>query len=1116
MGTTAHANDQFPDDARSAAAVYLRRGMAPIPLPHRSKDPGKGGWQDLRVSPVTLDEYFPPGEPRNVGVLNGEPSGGTADVDLDCPEALAAAMLLPQTGFVFGRASAPSSHRIYLTDPACDRGQEAFKDLDGTMLVELRGTGSQSVFPPSAHEGTGEAIRWERFEEPARLLLTDLRRAVGEVAAASLVARHWPIKGSRQDAFLALSGGLLRSGWDAERVERFVEAVAAAVGDEEARKRRKCPEQTADRLRQDRKTTGWPTLERLLGEGGKTLLRRVREWLGITLVGAAKVRTLEPFQPFPVHALPEPVRRYVLQGAAAMGCDPAYLALPALTVSASAIGNTRVLRLKRGWDEPCILWSAIVGDSGTLKSPAYLKAVGHIFRTQRRLILEFKAKCTEYKDRLREYKEAAKQAERDGSDPGEPPEPPVLRRIVCSDSTIEKLAEILEDNPRGVLLARDELAGWLGSFGRYKGKQGGTDLPAWLEFFRAGNVLIDRKTAERKNTFVERAAVSVTGGIQPGVLARALTPEFLDAGLAARLLMAMPPKLKKRWSENEIHPDAERAYHDTLDRLQTLEFDTSSGEDGPHVLHLSAEAKQQWVVFYNSWAIEQAAAEGELAAAFSKLEGYAARFALVHHVLTHVGLEADDRRSVGARSVEAGVELSRWFASEARRIYATLSEGAEEREARRLVEFIRARGGSMTARDLQKSNSRKYPLAEAAEAALEALITAGLGEWDDRPAGFRGGHPTRVFVLHPTPDTTDTTSRGEYDDEDGAGPTRSDRTPDTTPPGGGIPRETEGCVGGVGRRTGLDGGNARQPTGTADDEVRNEPEGVVSDDSESPSRFSGVARGPTPPPYLLARDAAALEMVATALDGCDLVGVDLETTGLNPQRDKVRLLSLSVATVDGGNFSYLVDCSSVEPSALWESLTGKELVFHNAGFDLGFLSRMGFAPGAKVHDTMLLAQLLVAGTRDRVSLAACCERWLGKILNKTAQKSDWSRALSETQLAYAATDIAVLQSLLGVLEKEIEAAGLAGVAAIESRCLPAIVWLGRHGVPINADAWQSLAHSADEEADRLRRELDTVAPPRPGMLLPEPWNWDSAAQVRSTGAGRLCGLRHGRFHPRHG
>ena len=107
---------------------------------------------------------------------------------------------------------------------------------------------------------------------------------------------------------------------------------------------------------------------------------------------------------------------------------------------------------------------------------------------------------------------------------------------------------------RGILLTRDELNGWLASFTRYKDS---TDLPCWLEMHRAGAFLVDRKTGQRTTLMVEHAAVSVTGGIQPGVLARAVDADFLDAGLGACLLMAMPNRKPKRWSEVEVHPDCE-------------------------------------------------------------------------------------------------------------------------------------------------------------------------------------------------------------------------------------------------------------------------------------------------------------------------------------------------------------------------------------------------------------------------------------------------------------------------------------------------------------------------------------------------------------------------------
>ncbi|HEY8506073.1 MAG TPA: DUF3987 domain-containing protein, partial [Gemmataceae bacterium] len=607
-----------------------------------------------------------------------------------------------------------------------------------------------------------------------------------------VLARHWPQKGLRQDAFLALAGGLLRAGCPEEKVGRLVGALAEATGDEEARKRVAAVAQTARKLQQEQRATGWPKLAELLGAQGGEVVRRARQWLSLAApdppgsagggaVPAARPRVLEPYEPFPVGALPAPIDAFARQGALALGCDPAYLALPALAAAAAAVGNSRALRLKRGWEEPCVLWSVIVGDSGTLKSPAYLKAVAHLFRLQHLLLREHREALARYQRDKEEYELARREARKEGGHSGPPPEKPVLPRVVCSDTTIEKLAEILEDTPRGTLVARDELAAWLGSFTRYKGKQGGSDLPNWLEMFRAGTVVVDRKTGPRPTLFVPRAAASVTGGIQPGVLARALTEEFLEAGLAARLLMAMPPKRPKKWTEAEVEPDVERAYREALDRLLALESDECDGEPAPYVLGLSADAKACWVRFYDEWGREQAGAEGELAAALSKLEAYAARLALVHHVVTCAGLEVDDRREVGVRSVEAGVALCRWFAREARRVYATLSETAEERDERRLVEFVRARGGRVRVKELQRSNQRKYPTAGAAEAALEALVRKGLGRWEECPPSPRGGRPTRDFVLCVTYDETDETPGGEWDRDGDETSDDSPGAPDDTP-----------------------------------------------------------------------------------------------------------------------------------------------------------------------------------------------------------------------------------------------------------------------------------------------------------------------------------------------
>jgi hypothetical protein len=135
--------------------------------------------------------------------------------------------------------------------------------------------------------------------------------------------------------------------------------LTVLTDDEEADKRLKAVHDTLGQQEQGKISTGWPTLAGMLGEDGKSAVSRVREWLAGVPVPAVpdpqRVRTLDPYTPFPMEALPAPLQHYVGQCAQALGCDPAYLALPVLAVAASVIGNKRAIRLKRGWEELCIV-----------------------------------------------------------------------------------------------------------------------------------------------------------------------------------------------------------------------------------------------------------------------------------------------------------------------------------------------------------------------------------------------------------------------------------------------------------------------------------------------------------------------------------------------------------------------------------------------------------------------------------------------------------------------------------------------------------------------------------------------------------------------------------------
>jgi len=466
------------------------------------------------------------------------------------------------------------------------------------------------------------------------------------------------------------------------------------------------------------------------------------------------------WQPFPTHLLPPPVSAFVENAAAAIGCDESFLALPTLAALAGSIGNSRRIELKRGWSEPPVLWIAVIAESGTQKSPSLEAALKLLQDRQTEAFIRHEEALEQYERDLTDHKAAVEEWKRTGRKNGDPPpdplEEPIAWRIIASDVTVEALATLLKNQPRGLLLVRDELSGWLGSFDAYRGGRGG-DAAHWLSMHRAGPMSVDRKTGDRKTIFVPRAAVSVVGGIQPTVLTQALGEAHFENGLASRLLLAAPPRKRKIWTENETDDDVLRLMNIVYDRLLALEFTTTAdGREVPDTLPLSADGKDAWISFYNDHAAEQTEMQGKLTAAWSKHESHVARIALIIHCVRAATGDVADDRFVDAESVNAAVGLVDWFKNETKRFYSRLDESAEDSVQRRLIDFITERG-SVTARDIYRSGL-PYSDREEAEQALFELVGQGVLQ-SMTLTNPQGGRPTTRFVLVETPKSVEANAK---------------------------------------------------------------------------------------------------------------------------------------------------------------------------------------------------------------------------------------------------------------------------------------------------------------------------------------------------------------------
>lgn len=441
------------------------------------------------------------------------------------------------------------------------------------------------------------------------------------------------------------------------------------------------------------------------------------------------------YRPFPTEALPPRLRALAESGAASVGCDPVNFALPGIVVLASAIGDSRVIQIKPDWREPAVIWAAVIGESLSKKSPGFRAATAPLSAIQSGWVAECRAEL----ERLK----AA------GSDEGR--SQPRCRRAITNDATVEAIAGILDANPRGLLVANQELDQWFCSFTRYSGSGKASDRARWLPMYDADPLAVDRKSSGTID--IRRAAVSVVGGIQPAVLARAFTADARASGLSARFLLASPPRPRQGWTDDSIPPEVLSDYWRAVEQLLAVPMEPDEFGN-PARLMLTPDALEMFKQFVNRADDRfNASIDSEARAVLGKSKGWAARLALVF-ALAEDEIDPAGVREVGAGPMAGAIALAEWFAAEAERITVTSAAAAPVRDVTELRDTIERMGGSVTARDLQRANRLRFPTAEAATAELDKLLAAGCGHWLEATTSAKGGRPSRRFLLS-SPATSD-------------------------------------------------------------------------------------------------------------------------------------------------------------------------------------------------------------------------------------------------------------------------------------------------------------------------------------------------------------------------
>jgi putative DNA primase/helicase len=499
----------------------------------------------------------------------------------------------------------------------------------------------------------------------------------------------------------------------------------------------------------------------------------------MSLDNLAELRTWAPIQPLPgipsvpaFHEtlLPEAIRPWIMDISERMQCPPDYPAVATIVTLAGVLGRQVSIRPKKhdDWTVVPNLWGAVVGRPGVLKTPAIQEPLRMMSRLESAAKEDYELRCNDYaaheivaKVAAKELDKAISKALKDGGTDqasriakeflSEELKPPVRSRYSTSDTTVEKLGELLRDNPRGILLFRDELVGWLSTLER-EGREGTRQffLEAWNGDGRFCFDRVGRGTVE-----IESVAVSVLGGIQPGPLGDYLKAAARgggsDDGLIQRMQIMVYPDVQNEWRNVDRLPDTsakEKAWevYQRLDLASEGFVGTPSGiiENSSLPFIRFDDAAQ---IHFDDWReiletrLRSDELSGEMESHLSKFRSLIPSLALIFHLTT------GRSSGVGVESLERALAWSTYLEKHAARIYS-IAGASDLSKAHELLKHIQrgAINRYFVARDVYLKGWRGLSDPDDTKAACRVLEEHGYIRGEKVKTG---GRPTVQYDIHP-------------------------------------------------------------------------------------------------------------------------------------------------------------------------------------------------------------------------------------------------------------------------------------------------------------------------------------------------------------------------------
>lgn len=483
---------------------------------------------------------------------------------------------------------------------------------------------------------------------------------------------------------------------------------------------------------------------------------------------------LLPVMPFDASMLPEALRRWVMDEAHRMPCPPDFVAVAALVALGAVVGARCAIKPKArdSWLVVPNLWGGIVGSPSAKKSPAVATALRPLERLIARARetyegeqrdfsaaeMVFRAKSdaieTQMKSAAKKNGDLDSLAQEFQRHQHASPRPPIMRRYKSNDSTVEKLGELLRDNPAGMLVFRDELVGLLASW-EHQGREG--DRSFYLEAWN-GTASFDTDRIGRGSIFIPNLCLSVFGGIQPdkltGFLEQAAGALANDGMFQRFQMLVYPDHMPWDWRDQEHDKEARQMVMDVFEKLAEFtpdEWGAQPADDNAKIPYFRFDEEAQDLFIKWSTGLHREILPYEeqplVAQHLAKFDKLLPALALLFHLLTCAA--SGQRGPVGTDSVVRAIRWCKYLETHARRCYGLLADDGL-RAAKALADKLRQGKlkDGFTARDVRRNQWRSLTTAEAVDAALDWLEDDGWLRVDQGAVQPGPGRSTARYVIN--------------------------------------------------------------------------------------------------------------------------------------------------------------------------------------------------------------------------------------------------------------------------------------------------------------------------------------------------------------------------------